>query len=334
MRALIVLVLLGAIGDASADPITLRVASAAPDGTVWARDILEFGRGVAETTHGRVRIRFYLNGVAGDEVEVGARIAAGQLDGAASGQMLCERVAPSMRISHFPALFQTREEATVVMNRLQPTIEAEAHQASYVLVTTLGLGPSVLFLRRPVRTLDELRRVRLWRWDLDEVGAVANRVLGLQVVTTPLDQATRAYDRGAIDGFVALPEAALAFQWSTQARYVMDLRFDYFWGCLVVAERAFNRLSPLDQSLVRDAAARLRERADLVERELDGALLGGLFQKQGLTVLPVPEQMRTELFAAAQAARGALTTRFVSRQLLARVLAILADYRGEQAPHR
>jgi TRAP-type C4-dicarboxylate transport system substrate-binding protein len=101
-----------------------------------------------------------------------------------------------------------------------------------------------------------------------------------------------------------------------------------------VAERAFNRLSPLDQSLVRDAAARLRERADLVERELDGALLGGLFQKQGLTVLPVPEQMRTELFAAAQAARGALTTRFVSRQLLARVLAILADYRGEQAPHR
>ena len=47
------------------------------------------------------------------------------------------------------------------------------------------------------------------------------------------------------DGFVGVPSAALAFQWWTVARYITDLRTSFLTGCVLVANRAFDRV-PVD----------------------------------------------------------------------------------------
>ena len=51
--------------------------------------------------------------------------------------------------------------------------------------------------------------------------------MGVHVVPLPLDKARRAYDEARIDGFLALPTAALAFQWSAQANYLSNLHVGY-----------------------------------------------------------------------------------------------------------
>ena len=64
-------------------------------------------------------------------------------------------------------------------------------------------------------------------------------------------------------------------------------------------------------------------------RRQDQALLGGLFEKQGLKPIPPSEFFRLEFFEAAQSARERAASRFIAKETLDRVLKILADYRAE-----
>ncbi|HWE30652.1 MAG TPA: TRAP transporter substrate-binding protein DctP, partial [Polyangia bacterium] len=220
-------VVLAATSLLADEPTVLRFASVAPDGSILAQEIKRWGQDVDASTGGRVRIKWYFNGVAGDELEQGDRMMKGQLDGSAGGQMFCNRVIPSMRVTRLPGMFQSREEAADAINRLMPAMVKEAHEHGFVLLNTVSLGPDVIFTRTPVHSLDELRKVKLWRWDLDEVGIATSRQMGLPIVPLAVGDAARAYDEGHVDGFLAIPLAALAFQWSARARYVTDLRGSY-----------------------------------------------------------------------------------------------------------
>jgi TRAP-type C4-dicarboxylate transport system substrate-binding protein len=329
MKTALAALLVFSCSTAVADPIILRMATVAPEGTLWAREMHTHARDLEAATNGRIKIKWYMNGVAGGEMETLERINKGQLDGAMSGHMGCERVAPSMRVLRVPGMFQSREEATDTMNRLQPVLEKEAAQKGVFLSATTGLGPDVIFTRTPVKTMAELRKLRLWRWNLDEVGIAASRAMGLDVVPTEVYDAGKTYDHDQLDGFIAIPAAALAFQWSTRAKYVIDLRHSYLYGCAIYSQKWFQAL-PVDlQTELRASAARVRLRFDEVGRQMDEQLLSGAFQKQGVKVLQLSGAFRAEFFSAARQAREALVDKAVPRALIDRTLQMLADFRAE-----
>ncbi|MDB4971115.1 MAG: TRAP-type C4-dicarboxylate transport system, periplasmic component [Myxococcales bacterium] len=323
------LLLLVACATARAEPVTLRIGTVAPDGTGWAREFRAFARYAEAEAKGALKIKLYMSSVAGDELEMGERVRRGQLDGVASGQFLCQEVAPSMRLLRLPGVFESRDEARDVMTRLQPTLEDEAAQHGVIMLGSAGLGPDVLFTREPVRSMEDVKRLKLWRWDIDEVGIETSRAMGMQVVPTPLYDARRAYDDKKLDGFVAAPTAALAFQWSSAAGYVTDLHTGYLYGCLVFGAKQFQRLPAELQAALRAGAARMLIGIEELGRRQDAELLGGLFAKQGLRNVPVSEGFRAEFFTAAKMARDRIGNTLVPRALLERALRMLADYRIE-----
>ena len=330
VRALAVVALVAATASVHAgEPVLLRVGAVAPEGSGWAREFHAWVHYVEAEAKGTLRLKLYLDGVAGDELEMGARVRRGQLDGVASGQFLCQQAAPSMRVLRIPGVFQSRDEARDVITHLLPTVEEEAAHNGFVVLGAAGLGPDVLFTREPVRSLEDVRRLKLWRWDVDDVGIAASRQMGLSVVPMKLGEARRAYDDKRIDGFIAAPSAALAFQWSSVASYVTDLHSGYIYGCLIFGERQFQRLSAEQQGALRAGAARMLVGIDELGRRQDEALLGGLFGKQGLRNLPVSAAFRAEYFAAAKSAREHFVDKLIPRALLERVLRMLADYRIE-----
>ena len=125
---------------------------------------------------------------------------------------------------------------------------------------------------------------------------------------------------------------ALAFQWSSQARYVIDLRAAYYVGCLVIAASAFDALPVEQQKILRAAVGKGAARMEELGRQQDDALLGGLFERQGLHTIPVSPAFRTEFFEASRETRQRLGERVVPSALIARVMSWLGDFRGEQAP--
>lgn len=331
MKSAVVVAVLAVVGwnaAAAADPIVLRMATEAPRGTAWAREGVAYQRDIAELTHGQVNMKWYLGGIAGDEMEMLDRIKREQLDGIASGGMLCQKLAPSMRALRIVGLFQSRDESAFVSGRLKATFDAEFAKAGFVNLGEYGIGPDVIFSRTPIRTMEELKQARLWVWDLDDVFKTALTDIGLRVVPLPLDSAYHAFEQGKLDGFLGVPTGALAFQWSTQVHYFTDLRPSFLRGCMLMASRAYDQLPVEGQQAVRQSAAKVVARLEEIGRSQDEALLGGLFAKQGLQAVPASESLRAAFFAAAQATRERVGSRLVPEALLQRVLSLLADYRA------
>ena len=330
MRALVtVAVGLAILAPAARAQTVLRMATPAPEGTAWAREIRTFARNVESETHGQVRLKLYFGSVAGDELQVGERIQRDQLDGAFSGGMLCMRLAPSMRVMRVLGLFQGRNELAYVLGRLKPTIDEEFRKSGFYNLGLVGIGPELVFSRRPIRTIDDLKAMRLWVWGADDTLGPTLGALGFHTVPGSLENAARLYDAGNIDGFVAAPAAALAFQWSAQAKYVLPLKLAVLDACVILANRALDPLPVEYKSVIRNNAAKVLSRLESFSRDQDDALLGGLFARQGLqTVAPTPA-LRAQFFSEARAVRERLAEQLVPRPLLDRVLSLLADYRAE-----
>ncbi len=305
------------------------MSTAAPEGTGWARAARAFAREVESGTGGDVKVKWYFGGITGDEVQSAERVRRDQLDGIASGGGLCARLSPSMRVGRVLGLLQGRDEARYVLGRLKPELDVEFRKSGFTNLALAGIGPDILFSRAPVRSLGDLRHGRWWTWDVDEFFAAQLPALGIASHALPLDAAARAYDAGEIAGFITSPTAALAFQWSVQARYVEELHLGFNSGCLLVADRAFDALPPSAQQVMRSAAARFATQVEELGRQQDDALLGGLFERQGLRPVAVSESFRSEFLESARTARDQLGDAVVPQAVILRVSTWLADYRAD-----
>lgn len=88
---------LSALGAArAAEPGVMRIATVAPDGTSWSREMKAWARDVDEVTNGQLRIKLYFGGIAGNEQQVLERLRRDQLDGTI-GSEICTQLARRSR---------------------------------------------------------------------------------------------------------------------------------------------------------------------------------------------------------------------------------------------
>ena len=327
MRALLLVLIFSSV--AQAEPTLLRMASIAPDGTAWARELRAFARETEVVTGGRVLIKWYFGGIAGDETSVLDRIRRGQLDGEGAGHA-CDRLAPSLNVMRLVGLLRSRAEERYVFQRLRADIDAEFAKEGFVELGAGSLGIALLWSRTPVRSMSDLRRLRWWVSDQDDYIKGLARSLGLKLVPLSETQAGRAYDDGELDGFIAIPSSALAFQWSARARSFTELPMGSINGCLLVSERAFAKLQPEDQTELRAVAAKAILRLDDLGDQQQEQVPRLVTEHQGIIkVVPDPTFL-AEFFEEAKRGRD----RQIDRALLNRVLGLLADYRAEHPADR
>jgi TRAP-type C4-dicarboxylate transport system substrate-binding protein len=319
---------------AAAEPVTLRFATAAPDGTAWARLFRAMGRDIAADSKGAVATKWYFGGIAGSELQMLDRLRKNQLDAVMSGGMMCTRLSPSMRVLRLLGLFQSREEASYALGRLRPAIDREFAAAGFHNVGSAGLGSDMMFTRTPINSIADLRKTRFWYWDLDETMRAQLAAMGVPAVGLPVEDAGRAFEDKRIDGFLAVPAAALAYQWSAAVPYLSQLRLGFLPGCMVVTNHAWDSLTVEEREVVTGAAAKFQARLEELGRSQDAELLGGLFARQGLKQTPVSAGFASEFFEAARAARASVRDKLIPGELIDRVTGWVADYRIEYARPR
>jgi TRAP-type C4-dicarboxylate transport system substrate-binding protein len=299
--ALVLLLIASASTARATDaPPPLRMGTLVPDGTAWARELKAFAREVEDGAH--VRVKFYWGGIAGDEREIVARIRRGQLDGAA-GAAMCTDLAPSLQATRLQGIFPGRDAHERLVRKI-PNVDEEFKKAGFVNLGVGGLGPSIVFTKNPVTSWAELKKLRLWRWDLDPVAWQQDRMMGMTVVPGSVDGGAAAFDAGKIDGFVALAASALAFQWQSRAPYILPLEMDYLNACMIMSLSSFEALPIETQQIIRGAGAKLQLRMELVGRDVDRVVISGTLTGSGVHATPLPAATRDAFFGAARATRA------------------------------
>ena len=113
-----------------------------------------------------------------------------------------------------------RDEASTSSAGSRRDLDEEFRRSGFVNLGEAGFGFDIVFSREPVRTLADLERGRFWVWSLDPVMQATHARAGLKPVPRPVEEAgARLRRRAPRRASSPMPAAALAYQWSTQARY-------------------------------------------------------------------------------------------------------------------
>src|SRR5688572_6709938 len=86
-----------------------RIATLAPEGSPWMKQMQAGAARIEEATEGRVKTRYYGGGIQGDEQDVVRKMKVGHLDGAALTSIGLALIYPGIRVLQLPGFYESVE---------------------------------------------------------------------------------------------------------------------------------------------------------------------------------------------------------------------------------
>jgi TRAP-type C4-dicarboxylate transport system substrate-binding protein len=105
----------------------------------------------------------------------------------------------------------------------------------------------------PVRSVADMNGVKMWSWEGDQVAEAAFRALGISPIPLSVVDVLTSLQTGLINGAYTAPLAAVALQWNTRVKYMLNVPLADAAGAVVVAKKKFDTLPPdLQEILMRN----------------------------------------------------------------------------------
>jgi TRAP-type C4-dicarboxylate transport system substrate-binding protein len=249
---LILALLLGGLANAA----TLKIATLAPEGSAWMKEMRAGALEVFERTEGRVQIKFYGGGVMGNSSKVLGKIRIGNLHGGAFTPSAMQKIYPEIALYGLPLVFESVEEVAYVRARLDKTIQDGLEKAGYVNFGFASGGFAVIMSNNPVKGLGDMKGKRVWVPEGDTISYSTMQALSLSPVTLPLTDVLTGLQTGLIDIVAMSPVGALVLQWHTKVKFITDMPLVYTMGFMAIDKRAFKKIDVADQQVVREVMTR------------------------------------------------------------------------------
>jgi len=277
-----ILTVLLAFGAASpAAGAVFKIATLAPDGTAWMKEMRAAGAEIEKRTEGRVELKFYPGGVMGNDATVLRKIQIGQLQGGAVTVLALARIFPDSQLYGLPLLFRSHAEVDYVRARMDPQLMEGLARNGMIGFGLVEGGFAYLMSSEPVRRISDLKAEKMWAPEGDSITPTLYKAAGIAPVVLPLADVYTGLQTGLITGVGMSATGAIALQWYTKTRYLTDVPVYYTAGALVIDRRAFERLAPAERDLVRGVLTPVFQKLDRASRHDDEAARAAL-KNQGI----------------------------------------------------
>jgi TRAP-type transport system periplasmic protein len=305
-----------------------RVATMAPEGSQWFRQLRRAATRLSRLTDGRITIKFYAGGAQGDEREMVRKMRLGQLDGAALTSVGLSLIYPGIRVLELPYLYDSVDEVDYVRARMLPYFRQRFAERGAVLLALSDVGWIHVFSSQSWKSVDELRsRGRLWAWDDDPLVRKLFRRVEVDGIPLGVAQVLSALRRGQIDTCYGSPLIVVALQWHSHLSYMWAEPVAYGVAGLVVSQSAWSRSSAADQNLEQKLFARASAAmVALLRRDNHRALRA--MMRHGLRVVAMPRPLALRLREAALSVRREMLGSFYTQHELELVLKYRAEFRA------
>ncbi len=260
------LVIFAAALPASVMAAVVKIATIAPEGSHWMREMRSGAAAIKKRTDGRIIVKYYGGGVMGNDKKVLRKIRIGQLQGGAfAASSLIERY-PDIALYGLPLIFRSQAEVDYVRERFDRVLMDGLEQAGLVSFGFAGGGFALLMSSEPAVRLDDLRGKKIWVPEGDRPSNLAMEAMNLSPVVLPISDVLTGLQTGLVDIVATPPVGALLLQWYTKVNYVTDIPIAYSLGVMAVDKRAFDQLSEPDQQVFREVMTVTYEKLDETSR--------------------------------------------------------------------
>ncbi|MET0027342.1 MAG: TRAP transporter substrate-binding protein DctP [Candidatus Thiodiazotropha sp.] len=289
-HAFILTLLMFSLAGACQAKTVLKIATLAPDGSSWMKEMRAAAESIEAQTQGRVSIRFYPGGVMGNDNSVLRKIRMGQLQGGAITGGGLSAINPDTQTLSLPFQFRNLDEVDAVRKVMDQQIIDALNGSGYICFGLSEGGFAYLFSNSPVETTEDMKGLKIWIPEGDDINARMFSELGITPIPLPLTDVLTGLQTGLIDTIASAPIGAIALQWYTRVRYLTQVPLAYLYATLVIEKKAFNKLSEADQALVSETLKQTFITINQQNREDTKAALAALEQQGIIFITPTPEQ--------------------------------------------
>lgn len=265
-------------------PVTLKLATLAPDGSAWMQVLKAAADEAQQKTGNAVQFKIYPGGVMGDERDMVRKMHIGQIHAAMLSSASLASLYSEIDVLQIPFLFTSYPEADFVVDKMGGGFKNGLVKNGYVALGWSEAGFVYLMSTVPVDSLDQLRKAKVWIWSDSPMAKAIFGEAGVTGVPLTISDVLVGLQTGLVEVVYAPPSVAIALQWFTRIKYLTDVPLNYMLGGLVVKKDAFDKISPPHQAVVQAAfqhhMTRLKE---IIRSENQEAL--SVMQKQGVKIL-------------------------------------------------
>jgi TRAP-type C4-dicarboxylate transport system substrate-binding protein len=280
-----------ALGASAADAQVVRMATLVPDGSSWHLILKETADKWKTASGGKVTVRLFAGGVAGDDPDVVRKMRLGTLNAAVLTSVGVAEIDSSVYALGVPMMYASYEELYYVLEKMRPRLEANLEAKGFVVLNWADGGWVRFFTQKPAPTPDDLKQQKLFSWAGDSDAIEIWKSLGFNPVPLPSTELATALQTGLVTALGAPPQVAVIAQYFNHAKNMTDLRWQLLLGATVITKSTWEKIPadvrPALLEAARDGGRRLQAEIRASEDKDIEAM-----KKRGLNVVAVDAKTR------------------------------------------
>ena len=305
------------------------MATVAPDGLAWIKQLRTAVKEIDQETEGRVKFKLYPGGVQGDDSTVLRKMRIGQLQGGALAAGALIRFYTDLQIYNMPLQFKNSNEVQHVRAEMDDGIIDGIKQGGVHVFPLIETGFAYLLSKKPVSKPEDMANLKVWVPDGDPLGEQLVKLFKVSPVPLNITDVLAALQTGLVDAVAVPPLVAIALQWHNHVDYMMDLPLMYIYSVLAVDGRAMKKVSAADQAVIASHLDPLMKEIDGVNRQ-DNVKAFEAILAQGVTpVQPSTADLAAWNALAVEALAAMVAAEEVSQPVLDQFQASLEAYRAQ-----
>jgi len=315
---------------APAARVRIKLATLAPKDSSYHRTLLQMGERWRKASDGQVELVVYPGGTQGSEADIVKRMSVGELQAGMLSVGGLTEIDPSVAaLQEIPMLFKSLAEEEYVVDKLRPELESRLRRRGFVALFWGDSGWAHFFSRNAATRPGDFRGMKIF---VTASGSAPQMEImqALGYTPVPLDTADALIQlqTGGVDVVPTLPLLALAGQYYTVTKHMLDLNWAPLVGATVVTTQAWDNVSPAMRDQLLQISADVGRQIRTASRQENDQAVATLKTKSGLQVHAVPLQLEDEWRRFAEGIYPRLRGSMVPADMFDQARQRVAEYRA------
>lgn len=274
MKLSLLLIVLFSVNIANAKKLKVKFGTVAPAGTPWAQTLEDIKSRVDKASKGKIKIKTYLGGQLGGELEILQKIRRGNVQGGGLTSAALASVVPEMDVLELPYIFDSFEEADYILdNHLFKPFKDLFEKKGLVLVSWAENGwRHIGHKDKAIKKPSDLKGEKM-RSQESKVHLAFWKALKAAPQAISVPQTLPALQTGVVKGFDNTPLFTLAAEWYTAIKHFSLTGHIYQPAGIVYSSRFWKKVKGDDKKILLDRGISLAPESRAAVRALGDELI-------------------------------------------------------------